>query len=209
MNRAAAVVRAIKAAAPQVRARVHDAPMETEDDIRAGIEGCGFVICCLDAGQSNLIFKLNRVCLDRRIRWTSCALAGTEVIVGPTIYPFEGPCYLCYRMRSVACAGNPEDAFAFERYLDHRKQDDSGRRENLVFGAGIAANLAGLEVVSELTGLPAPTGKGTIAVFNLVSCTVSKHVVLRKPWCPACFRKVAEPVADAVSATATGGVSHD
>ena len=90
-------------------------------------------------------------------------------------------------MRAVACAGNPEDAFAFEKYLDRRKRDESGRRENLVFGAGMAANLLGVEVVKELTGLAEPSLVGRILTIQLNDLAIEKHTVLRKPWCPACF----------------------
>ncbi len=206
-SRAATVARLIERAAPQVKARVAEALIETEDDVEAAIDGAGFVVCCLDAGQSNLIFKLNRACLEHRIRWTSCTLSGSEVILGPTVHPFEGACYLCYRMRSVACAGNPEDAFAFERYLDRRRQDDSGRRENLVFGAGMGASLAGMEALKELTGLAEPSAAGKIAIFNLLGCSLSKHVVLRKPWCPDCFGKEREAPASLASLASTGGES--
>jgi len=111
------------------------------------------------------------------------------VTVGPAVHPGQSACYLCYRMRLVACAGNPEDAFAFEKYLDRRKRDDSGKRENLVFSAGLAANLLGLEVVKELTGLAEPSLVGRILTVGLTDLNIQKHVVLRKPWCPACFPK--------------------
>jgi hypothetical protein len=61
------------------------------------------------------------------------------------------------------------------------------RRENLNFAAGLAAHLLGLEVLKQVSGvLPSPT-VGRIAVFDLVELSIKKHVVLRKPWCPACF----------------------
>lgn len=209
LSRSGAVAKLIENAAPQITVRVFDRPLNTEEDLWAAIDGSEFVVCCLDAGQSNLIFKLNRLCLARRIRWTSCMLSGPEVILGPTVHPFEGPCYLCYRMRSVACAGNPEQAFAFERYLDRRKQDDSGRRENLVFGAEMAASLAGMEVLRELTGVTEPVAAGKIAVFDLLSLKVSKHVVLRKPLCPACFGKERATSANPDAPAASRGASND
>ena len=145
------------------------------------------VVCCLDASYANLVFKLNRVCLADGRRWMTCALAGAEVVVGPVMHPGRTACYLCYRMRVVACAGNPEDAFAYERYLDGRKRDDGVRRENLVFGAGLAANLAGLEVVKLLTSVMEPSLVGRILTVRLTDLSVQRHTVLRKPWCPACF----------------------
>jgi bacteriocin biosynthesis cyclodehydratase domain-containing protein len=186
-GRASSTAALIAASAPQVKVDVVDRPMETEDDLRAAVVGADIVVCCLDAGQSNLIFKLNRVCLAENMRWLTCALAGAEVDIGPVMVPRRTACYLCYRMRVIACAGNPEEAFAYEQFLDGRKRDDSARRENLVFAAGIAAGFVGSEVVKLLTDLAPPTMFGRLTTVRLTDMAVERHSVLRKPWCPACF----------------------
>jgi bacteriocin biosynthesis cyclodehydratase domain-containing protein len=95
-------------------------------------------------------------------------------------------------MRAVACAGNPEDEFAFERVLDKRKRDDSGKRENLASGAGIAANLASLEAIKYLSGVLPPSALGRLVVLDLLDLSCTRHAVLRKPWCPACFKANAQ-----------------
>ena len=163
-----------------------DEPLHTEDEVRAAIAGSDYVISCLDAGQLNLAYKLNRVSLADGIPFVSCALAGAEVIVGPAVHPGDGPCYMCYRMRSVACAGNPDNAFAYERELDRRQRDDSDRRENLVFSAGIAGNLLAAEVVKQLSGLAPTALAGRLWIMRLTDLSVERHSVLRKPGCPAC-----------------------
>jgi bacteriocin biosynthesis cyclodehydratase domain-containing protein len=187
VGRAETISELVKRAAPQVQVVADDRRLESEEELRTAIAGADIVACCLDAGQSNLIYKLNRVCLAAKMRWIACSLAGAEIIAGPAMHPGKGPCYLCYRMRAVACAGNPDDAFAYERFLDRRKRDDSSRRENLVFGAGLAANFIGIEIVKELTGLAEPSLVGRILTVRLTDLAVEKHFVLRKPWCPACF----------------------
>ena len=175
---------------PVTKLEIISDDLTSDDAVINAIEASDFVVVCLDIGQSSLIYKVNRACLKLGIRWTSCALSGNEVIVGPTVHPYSTPCYLCYKMRTVACAGNPEDAFAFEKILDRRKQDDSSNRENLVFGAGIAANMLALEALREIVGIrPVPT-QGKIVIFDLLDLSTSKHVVLRKPWCPACYPSV-------------------
>lgn len=213
-GRAQLVAQKIKTTAPQVNVSAHAEPLQTDGDVVAAIEGSDLVINCVDAGQCSLIYKLNRACLKTYTRWTSCALSGVEVILGPTIHPFETPCYLCYKMRSVACAANPEDEFAFESFLDARKQDDSGRRESLVFGANIAANMIGLEAIKELSGVMQANALGKIVVFNLLDLTTTRHVVLRKPWCPACFKLAetggaAQPAQKEAAGGAGAGVAHD
>jgi len=187
--RAAAVARQTQASAPEVRLEACEQRIDSEADLRRAIIGSDMVVCCLDAGQSNLAYKLNRVCLAEKLRWIACSLGGAEIAIGPAMHPGESACYLCYRMRAVACAGNPEDAFAYEKHLDRRKRDESGRRENLVFGAGLAANFLGLEVLKELTGLAEPSLVGRLLTIQLTDLSMQKHTVLRKPWCPACFEQ--------------------
>jgi bacteriocin biosynthesis cyclodehydratase domain-containing protein len=181
------VRRSVGILAPQVKFSTYQSSLETDADLLTAIQGSNFVICCTDPAQASLAYKLNRVCLRAGIRWTSCTASGPEVVVGPTVHPLETACYLCYKMRMVACAENPEDEFAFQRFLDRRMQDDSGRRENLVFGTGLAGNLLGLEALKVLTGMTPPSLLGRVAVIDLMSLTLKKHLILRKPWCPACF----------------------
>jgi bacteriocin biosynthesis cyclodehydratase domain-containing protein len=197
--RTAVVARKIAESAPEAGVTTHTKAPDNDDEMLALIAESDFVINCLDQGQSSLVYKLNRACLKANISWTSGAAVGTEVVIGPTVAPFETACYLCYKMRTVACAGNPEDEFAFESFLDRRKQDDSGRRENLVFGVGLASNLLSLEAVKALTGKLSPSAIGKIVVFDLLTLNSSKHVVLRKPSCPACFKSESETAAEATA----------
>lgn len=179
--------RRLEAVAPQVTLVAHQRPLDSDGDIGSAIDGAHFVVCCVDPGRASILYKLNRVCLAAGTPWTSCASSGLEVVVGPTVHPGRTACYLCYRMRAAACAENPNDDFALQRFLDLRKRDDSSRRENLVFAAGLAGNLVGMETLKELTGLGGPVSAGRIAVIDLMELSLTKHVVLRKPWCPACF----------------------
>lgn len=204
-SRAAVVARKVGTAAPEVSVTVHTESPQNDDEVFALLEGSDFVINCLDAGESSLVYKLNRACLRAGVKWTSCALSGPEVVVGPTVHPYETPCYLCYKMRAVACAGNPEDEFAYESFLDQRKRDDSARHANLVCGVQMAAGLVSLEALKSLSdGALSPSAVGSVVVFNLLDLTSGKHVVLRKPWCPACFKAEARAAA-AVSADAGEG----
>ncbi len=187
VQRAAAVSRHIGACAPEVKASEMAAALDSEESVREAVGGADFVVCCLDAGELNLALKLNRICLAGNIPWIACSLGGAEVTVGPAMVPGHGPCYMCYRMRSVACAGSPTEAFTYERWLDRRKRDESGRRENLVFAAGMAANFVGLEAVKAITGIGEPSLVGRILTIRLLDLATERHTVLRKPWCPACF----------------------
>ena len=186
--RAEAVRRKIAALNPQANVVVGLEPMDSDAAVQAAVEGSDFAVCCADNGQASVFYKLNRVCLAAGIPWSSASVSALEGIVGPTVMPGETACYLCYRMRAVACAENPEDEFNLLRYLDRRKRDDSGRRENVVFGSAIVGNLLGLEVFKILAGLPGSV-QGKILTIDFLELSAQKHVVLKKPWCPACYPK--------------------
>jgi len=184
--RAEALAARIGETAPEVTANAVTAQPSTDEDVVAVIEGADLVISCLDAGMLNLAFKLNKSCRARGVRWISGELAGTEVIAGPAFYAADGPCFMCYRMRMVACAGNPQLRFGQERHSDKMKVDAGDKRERLLFGAGLLANLIGVEALNLLTGQAEPALGGRLLVFNLTTLTMQKHAVLRKPGCPVC-----------------------
>lgn len=171
----------------QVTFKSYSAPLQDETAIGEAIAGSDFVINCIDEGNISLVYKLNRVCWSKKIPWVTATASGLEVLLGPTIYPGETACYLCYRMRMVACANDPETSFDFESFLDRRKSDDSSQRANLVFGTAMAGQLAGLEALKAITEPVMLATRGSVRVFDLRDLSSTLHVVLRKPWCPACF----------------------
>ena len=156
-------------------------------DLSAALKGVHFVVAAVSAGFSSILYQLNRACLELGIPWTSAMVSAHEGLFGPTVIPGRTPCYLCYKMRAVACATDPGSAFAFERFLDERKSDDSGSSESLPFLNGTLGNLLGLEAMKVLAGLQ-PSAPGVLMVIDFLTMETSRHVVLRKPGCPACAR---------------------
>jgi adenylyltransferase/sulfurtransferase len=185
-NRSEVMCAQITERCPRVSVRAYAEPVKGDSDALRILEGSDLVVCCTDPGMASHFYILNRACLHARISWTSCAVSGFEGIIGPTVVPFETACYVCYKMRCVAAAPNPEYEFSHERFLDQRKQDDSGRRENHAFGTGAIGNLVGLEAIKCLTRMVEPSALGRIVVVDLLTLACRKHSVLRKPWCPAC-----------------------
>lgn len=170
-------------------------PLASDEEVVEAIAGADFVVAAIDPGLSSLTYKLNRACLATGTPWISGAVDGFEGVVGPKVRPGETPCYLCYQMRSVACSDHPETEFAHLKHLDRRRRDDSGEREALVFGFGVVGNLLGLETCKALLSLPSSLA-GSIVVVDFHALTSTRHKVLRKPWCPACYPADAEPRLD-------------
>jgi bacteriocin biosynthesis cyclodehydratase domain-containing protein len=161
--------------------------LESDSDVADAIRGADLALDCLDPGLASLTYKLNRACLEGRMPCCFGEVSAFEGIVGPTVLPLESACYLCYQMRLVACAEDPEDAFAGLKLLDRRRADDSGVRENLAFCTGVVGNMIALEGFKLLLGGRSST-VGSVLVIDFTRGISAKHVVLRKPWCPACFR---------------------
>jgi molybdopterin-synthase adenylyltransferase len=176
----------IEAVSPSTSVEVVTDELVTRDDVAGVVESSDFVLACLDPGLASTTYKLNRVRLAQRKPWSTATVSAFEGIVGPTVAPFETACYLCYRMRQVAGTDDPEAALDDLRDEDESKTDRSGYRENLPFGAGIVGQMLALEAFKALIG-GMPSTMGRILTIDLRTFDVSHHVVLRKPWCPACF----------------------
>ena len=192
--RAEALVEALAALAP-------DCELTAETTRPADIAAIGkliadatYVACCLDSGELNLALKLNRACRERGARWIAGGMEGLDLVVGPGFSGEAGaPCYMCWRMREVACAANPQSRFAEERHLDRMHRDLSGRRENMAFSADIVGGLMAAEMLSVLTGAGQPTLDGRLLVIELPGLRQEKHTVLRKPGCPVCGQPAGQP----------------
>jgi bacteriocin biosynthesis cyclodehydratase domain-containing protein len=184
--RAEVVRERIAAVAPDTSVEVNAEPLLTDEAVAGAVGGADFVLGCVDPGLASGTYKLNRVCLEQRISWTAGTASAFTGVVGPTVIPHETACYLCYQGRAIACLDDPADALADLKQQDESKTDTSTFRENLAFGAGIVGNLLALQAFQALTGIR-PATVGRVLTFDFMSTTMTQHVVLRKPWCPACF----------------------
>jgi molybdopterin-synthase adenylyltransferase len=185
--RAEVLAASLAEGAPEVRIDAHIVRPETAADVASLIDGADLVLCCLDSGELNLTLKLNRACRDRGARWLAGSMEGTELVIGPGFSgAADGPCYMCWRMREVACATNPQARFALEKRLDKIRQDLSGRRENLAGSADIVGAMMASEAISLLSGAGEPSLDGRFLVMELPGLRQEKHNVLRKPGCPVC-----------------------
>jgi adenylyltransferase/sulfurtransferase len=193
VGRAEATRAAIERSSPETAIEVRDAPIESDEEMLAVTEEADFVACCVDSGRLAYRHRLNRVCDAGRIPWISCAAGGLEAIVGPLVRPGETSCHLCYTMRSVAAARDPEEEFNVQQFLDARRLDDSENREAFGFSVGLMANLTGLESLKALTRIGSCQTVGAILVIDVLQSSLKRHVVLKNPRCPVCFPAAPRP----------------
>jgi len=176
----------IRAVNPDVSVDVRTGPLGTDEDVAGAVDGADFVLGCLDPGLAAVTDTLNRICLARRTPWSQATATAFEGIVGPTVIPYETACYRCYLSRTIASDDDPAGAL---RELEARyegRADMSAQRENIPFAAGMVGHLLALQAFQFLTGIW-PRSTGRVLVVDFLSSTLREHVVLRKPWCTACF----------------------
>lgn len=189
LSRADTVAELVKATAPDVKVSACTKPLDTDQEVRDEIAGSDLVLCFVDPGLASLTYKVNRACLDAGISWIACSVTGFEGVLGPIVKPYETACYLCYKMREAACSERPDDALAHLEFLDARRSDDGGIRENTPFSAGVVGNLMALEAFKQLSGIADDLSLGRITVLDFLRLTATQHLVVRKPDCPACAER--------------------
>ena len=196
-SRAETLAARLSALAPEVRSETATQRPEDPAALAALLAGTDLAVCCLESGDLNLALKLNRACRDLGLRWLAGSLEGPVAVAGPGFPPAStgpgsaattsaAPCYMCWRMREVACAGNPQSRFALERRLDRIRADLGARREGLAPAADLLAGLLGTEVLNILSGIAEPALDGRVITLDLAALRQERHNVLRKPGCPVC-----------------------
>lgn len=186
-NRAAALVGALAHDDVQTKLNSHGERPADAQAILPLINDAALVLCCLDSGELNLALLLNLACKQLGKPWIAASLEGSELVIGPGFAHISGePCYMCWRLREIAAAPNPQTRFALETHLDQAKADLSGRRENIAPSADIVGGMLAAEALTWLAGVGPPNLIGKFLLVELPGLRVEKHAVLRKPGCPAC-----------------------
>jgi ribosomal protein S12 methylthiotransferase accessory factor len=164
-------------------------PVESDEDMSAVLGGSTFAVAA-DPSSAALPYRLNRVAMRTGLRWTAGHGSTLEAVLGPTIYPGESSCYVCYKMRTVACSDDPATEFTALQSGERSYGDDRANRENTAAAASLLGQLLALEAVKVVTGLR-PSAKSAIVTFDTLTLTSRRHAVLRVPSCPICSCRAA------------------
>ncbi|HIK03176.1 MAG TPA: TOMM precursor leader peptide-binding protein [Trichormus sp. M33_DOE_039] len=158
----------------------------TDDEtVTALLDDVDLAIVATDAVPVNLAYRLNRLCLKMQCPLLPGGAFGIEGTVGPLVVGNDSPCYLCYRMRSIACAKLPEAELQLERFLDRDRRSQPQLRENLPIGHTLVGSYLVLDALKMLLGLPIATD-GKLLHLDLITTKLTHNVVLKKPGCPHC-----------------------
>lgn len=160
---------------------------ELEREAVANIVGeCDLVLGCFDHGFSAAHHWINRAALEVGAAAIFSDLRAAGWYAGPLVIPDHSACYLCYRMRAIACEPAFDRAMSLEEHLDAQKTPRLDERPVL---PGLPAHLGsvlGLEVLRELTGITSSTLVDRVMEFDALGSSSREHHLLAKPDCPAC-----------------------
>ena len=167
----------------------------SRDELPGLIEGRDLVICQVDPGWAVVRSWLNRACLDAGVPALYVAAEGSYAYVGPLVLPGEGPCYLCWRMRALACSDDFDVAMAREESLDQTRRP---LHRPLLPGLTQAVQAMVVRETLAMTTSAMPTElAATVVVLDQLKSTQRRQPVIARPDCPACRKKARPPVSDA------------
>lgn len=175
----------------------------SRDDLADLVVGRDVVLCLVEPGWAAIRSWLNRACLDAGVPALYGTLEGSFAYVGPLVLPGEGPCYLCWRMRALACADDFDLAMAREESLDAGRRP-LGRPALPGLAEAVHA-LISRELLALTTSALQPELPGRVVVLDQLKGTRQTHPVLPRPDCPACRKKAPPPASALAPATDPGG----
>lgn len=165
----------------------------TREAVETLAEGCHLLVGCYDRGFLSAHLWLNQVSLAKRIPAIYADLQTQSVLLGPLVVPGETACYMCYRMRSVACTKDFDTAMNYEEHLDRQKDPALHRRGVLPGTPQYAAGLLASEIIKHLLSVSPRKLAGKVLEFDVLDMSSEIHPVLEQPYCPACKKKLSEP----------------
>lgn len=163
-------------------------PRLDSDALAEALSGSDLVVTMVEPALAAVRLWVNRFSLDNDAPSLQVALEGSEAFVGPLVLPGEGPCYLCWRMRALACADDFGVAMAREEARDQARA--AGSAPPVL--PGLAALVAGVviqEAVALLVGAGPVLLPGHVLQVEGLERRQTRHPVLQRPDCPACRKK--------------------
>lgn len=161
----------------------------TREDIAALAPACHLLVGCFDKGFSSTNHWINRASLAYGVPALYAESRGHTGLIGPLVLPGQTACYMCFRMRSIACEEDFNTAMSYEEFLDQQKRPALHERGVLPSMPPYIGSVLAIEVLKQFLGLGQPSLASTLLEFNALSLQTTTHPVLQKPDCPVCNEK--------------------
>jgi ribosomal protein S12 methylthiotransferase accessory factor len=184
-----ALARALAAAGGASKVEASGWEAVSRDGIAALAGGCDLLVGCSSPRGTRAHHWLNRACLDRGIPAVHVHSGGDVALIGPLVVPGETACYLCWRLRALACSDDVAEAMAAEESAGRRLLHPAHATTTLPGLAPYAGAIVALAVVRRLLALGEVAIAGAVHEFDGSRPLARLHRVLLVPRCPACARE--------------------
>jgi ribosomal protein S12 methylthiotransferase accessory factor len=158
----------------------------SRDSVREIAESANLLVGCFDRGYETAHHWINRAAIATRTPALFAEISTHIATIGPCVLPNQSACYMCYRMRRVACEENFDEAMAYERFLNEANKPSLSSRATAPFLSAHVASLLAGEIVKLVALMLPATLAGRVMEFDALSLETSFHTVLRQPDCPVC-----------------------
>jgi bacteriocin biosynthesis cyclodehydratase domain-containing protein len=165
-----------------------------EDCVRVLDDNVDLLLLCQDDVRPLLNDWINTACLETGTTWLPAWLEGPVGYIGPTVVPYQTPCFICYQIRKQETLDDYDEFMAFDNHLR------SGRDERVTYGstaalAGSVGSLSAWEAICVLTRVTRAASYSRLLKVNLLESRTTVHPVWKYPHCPACGRQGRFPAA--------------
>lgn len=167
--------------------------VDNEESAVALMAGSDLVVTVVDPELSATRVWVNAASLATDVPSLHASIIGTRAEVGPLVLPGEGPCYLCWRMRALACAEDFPAVMAREETLDRVRRAPAIARPVLPqLVPAVVSALCREVLAATLAVFPPRLASGVLAIDGLAPAE-TLHPVLPRPDCAACRKKDPRP----------------
>lgn len=169
-------------------------PLEVAEPLRRWMDELDLVITATRNAPAELFRIVNRICLQRSMRWLRANVDATRIEVGPFVYPFSSACFTCLELRERSMHESAIEEHLYQEDLAQaRPAGATPPLGEALFCATLGASVLVGEVVRVATGLAPPTLLNAVMTILPVTGTFERNGVLRVPRCPECYRGAVPP----------------
>jgi bacteriocin biosynthesis cyclodehydratase domain-containing protein len=188
--------------------RVVRAPYPRQrDELPALMAAADLVLAADDGSLPVLHAWVNTVGLQLDIPTLHADLRGSRATIGPLVLPAESPCYLCWRMRALACEEDFAAAMALEEELDAHRLPEAAARPVLPALLPMVTGALVAELFALTLAIAPPRLAAGALTLDALGGTAELHPVLPRPDCPACAKKDRRPLEAVLPDQAEAGLA--
>jgi ribosomal protein S12 methylthiotransferase accessory factor len=158
-------------------------------DVRDVADMADVLIVAVDRDFAAVAQWVNKAAIETGKIAAFVTLDGTRATIGPIVYPGETACYMCYRMRAIACHDDYFASMAFEELRDRSRIGSATREPTFLPLSMVAAGILSGEIAKTLTAVGRHVLAGRIIEWDGLTAAFEEHEVLRQPCCPICGKK--------------------